>query len=134
MQVAPTCTWAEGCIEPCSTTYSRKGNPFFMKYCTKHWGINSKSRKRIEDEWIDSAGYAWKRFEGQTAVAMHRYTMELKLGRKLVKGESVHHINGIRHDNRPENLELWLGAIRYGQRATDIECPHCHRKYLEKDS
>lgn len=61
----------------------------------------------------------------------HREVMERTLGRKLKRGESVHHKNGIRSDNRPENLELWLSGIRYGQRASDIVCPHCHRHYAE---
>lgn len=37
----------------------------------------------------------------------HRYVMEQHLGRKLLKTESVHHINKDKLDNRIDNLELF---------------------------
>jgi len=52
-------------------------------------------------------------------VFEHILVMEQLLGRHLVAGETVHHLNGVRDDNRPGNLELWTRPQPAGIRASE---------------
>ena len=57
------------------------------------------------------ADSGWKR--------RHRFVMEQHIGRQLSKDNTVHHKNGVRTDNRIENLELWSSSQPSGQRVVD---------------
>lgn len=79
--------------------------------------------------YINSSGYVevWcGRGEGSRGRKdgyrlQHHLVIEEKIGRPLKKGEIVHHINGIKIDNRPENLWLFDSVSKHRQAHNSLE-------------
>lgn len=78
------------------------------------WGL----QPRKSEGYTTSDGYRMVYRDNGEKILEHRLVMEQMIGRPLESFEDAHHKNGIRDDNRPENLELWVNQPR-GQRLAD---------------
>jgi len=78
---------------------SHKGN--------KHW--NWKGGRYKHSGYIQVRAYEHPNANASGYVLEHRLIMEKRIGRYLNSYEVVHHINGIKDDNRIENLKLLPG-------------------------
>ena len=90
-----------------------------FQFCTENnLPINDTRWSSIKKKYKD--GYAYiTPHSGHKSIAEHRFVMEKHLKRVLKKDEVVHHINGIKDDNRIINLELWMRSHPIGQRVED---------------
>jgi hypothetical protein len=83
-----------------------------IRFCGKACHDESKRLKGPGAKYKRKDGYIFVYYpthpdsDSDGRIMEHRLVMEQKLGRRLVPTEHVNHINHIRDDNRPENLEL----------------------------
>ncbi len=88
-----------------------------------------KWKPEREPNWqLDRDGYLYGRVEmwgERIKIAEHRFVMACFLGRPLTPDEIVHHINGVRTDNRIENLQLRTTATHPPGQSVEEMCAFC---------
>lgn len=95
-------------------------------YCSRDCAYKARSAAAYGNTRTNADGYVVVRLPDHPNVSatgevlQHRLVMEQHLGRLLFPREEVHHRNGIKNDNRIENLELWSKAHPKGKRVEDL--------------
>lgn len=105
--------------------------PYARGICRRHYQNWLRYRNptykkpRIHRTTHGKSGYAsvlapeHPRADARQRVLEHVLVIEGYIGRYLYPHEQVHHLNGVRDDNRLENLELWSTSHPSGQRVRD---------------
>lgn len=112
-------------VQGCNDDY------FCLGLCSKHYqrqhrhgsleDTRKKSAQSIDEiKWRKTAKGYLTGYLKSKSVLQHRIVWEQHHGRVLHPYENIHHINGIKDDNRIENLEVWVTAQPAGQRPEDL--------------
>lgn len=119
------------CSRPgCSFMAAKAGLCNRHYICVRRYGEDARLWPRMrgdrDNSWkapgtrkVTSDGYIDIKLDDVRWEREHRHVMSQMIGRPLLPHENVHHKNGDRSDNRPENLELWSKVQPAGQRVSD---------------
>jgi hypothetical protein len=92
-----------------------------LMYCSVDCRIRAK-RSKLQRLTV-AGGYIrlfWWEGDVRKSELEHRLVMSRAMSRPLRDSETVHHKNGVRSDNRLENLELWTGNHSTGAKVLDV--------------
>ncbi len=107
-----------------TTNYLRCGDTKSCGCLLREWRSDATVRDwKQRSPAINSQGYAMVRtWQGGKLVtkSLHRLVMAEAIKRPLQPFEHVHHVNGIRSDNRPDNLQIVVSHHGKGQRPEDL--------------
>lgn len=114
----------EAGIEPENRNQGNRRGP-----ASPSWkGGRTKSKYGYVAVWVPPDSSFRSMAQSYGYVMEHRLVMAESLGRPLEPWESVHHINGVRDDNRLENLQLRSGKHGNG---VAYRCLNCGSQDIE---
>lgn len=118
VKVELTCQWCDTTFEVLPG-HNRRNRSYCGNVCRLS-ALNAIERysrnPSLNARQLSHTGYV-RVWNGSRLVMEHRYVMATVIGRPLTPVERVHHINGIRHDNRPENLKLYASQAEHMREA-----------------